>query len=284
MSPQTEEVIKSRSAYAEEAVQLAVDANWEQAVEVNTFILEHFEPEESVHNRLGKALAEVGRLEEATRAYQAALEINPLSPVARKNVQKLENLRQNNQSLGSGIGGRIDLNLFVEEMGKTTTTVLKSMDQDGCGKVVAGDVAELRIEGGGVEIDTLRGVRIGSLESKLARRLIKFMQGGNRYQAGVTACEGNQVKLIIREVYQDAKFAGKPSFPITRKRDVEFRPYSRNSLAARPVESELVAIEGDDEEADDSEVEIESSLHEVDESADLELVSEIEDVDGEDEE
>ncbi|MGH7868332.1 MAG: tetratricopeptide repeat protein, partial [Candidatus Dormibacteraceae bacterium] len=254
------------------------------AVEVNTFILEHFEPEESVHNRLGKALAEVGRLEEATRAYQAALEINPLSPVARKNVQKLENLRQNNQSLGSGIGGRIDLNLFVEEMGKTTTTVLKSMDQDGCGKVVAGDVAELRIEGGGVEIDTLRGVRIGSLESKLARRLIKFMQGGNRYQAGVTACEGNQVKLIIREVYQDAKFAGKPSFPITRKRDVEFRPYSRNSLAARPVESELVAIEGDDEEADDSEVEIESSLHEVDESADLELVSEIEDVDGEDEE
>jgi len=84
--------------------------------------------------------------------------------------------------------------------------------------------------------ETSRGVRIGPLEAKLARRLIKFMRGGNRYQAGVTSAEGNTVKLIVRETYQDPRFAGKPSFPMRRKREVEFRPYAKESLLAREVE------------------------------------------------
>ena len=79
-----------------------------------------------------------------------------------------------------------------------------------------------------------RGVRVGSLEPKLARRLIKFIQGGNRYQAGITSCEGSTVKVIVREVYQDPKFAGKPSFPIVRRREVEFRPYTRERLVQPP--------------------------------------------------
>jgi hypothetical protein len=93
-------------------------------------------------------------------------------------------------------------------------------------------------------IETTRGVRVGSLEAKLARRLVKFMRGGNRYQAGVTSCDGNTVKLIIRETYQDPRFVGKPSFPMRRKREVEFRPYTKESLLARDVE----VFAGDEEE------------------------------------
>ena len=69
-------------------------------------------------------------------------------------------------------------------------------------------VAELKIEGDGIVAETSRGVRLGTLEPKLARRITKFMRGGNRYQAGVTSCEGNIVKLIVRETYQDPRFAG----------------------------------------------------------------------------
>src|SRR5258708_15442387 len=94
--------------------------------------------------------------------------------------------------------------------------------------------------------ETSRGVRLGTLEAKLARRLIKFMRGGNRYQGGVTACDGSTVKLIVRETYQDPKFAGKPSFPMRRKREVEFRPYTKESLLSREVEAFAGA---DDDEA-----------------------------------
>jgi hypothetical protein len=265
LSTETKEPSKPKSAYVEEAVQLAADGSWEQAIDLNRYIVEAFGADESTHNRLGKALSELDRLDEAKVEYERALEVNPLSPVARKNIQKLEGLMRTPQTLRGG-PVRVDPNLFVEEMGKTTTTTLRAAADDVTTKVAPGDVAELRVEGDGVEVDTARGVRVGSLEPKLARRLLKFIQGGNRYQAGVTSCEGNVVRVIVREVYQDPKFAGKPSFPITRKRDVEFRPYARAALAARtPTTS---AIDEDDRESDLSDsivVEEEEDLDTADE-------------------
>jgi len=241
LTTQTKEPSKPRSAYVDEAIQLAVDGRWEEAVELNRYILATFGPDEATQNRLGKALTELGRLEEAKAAYDACLAINPLNLVARKNSSKLESLLNAKEALKGG-AVKVDLNLFVEEMGKTTTTTLREVAEDVCSKVAPGDVAELRVNGDSIEVDTVRGVRVGSLEPKLARRLIKFIQGGNRYQAGITSCEGDTVRVIVREVYQDPRFAGKPSFPIVRRRE-EFRPYTRESLVAReayePVEEEL---------------------------------------------
>jgi tetratricopeptide (TPR) repeat protein len=283
LSTQTKDPSKPRSAYLEEAVQLAVNAQWDEAVELNQFIIEAFGPDEGSHNRIGKALTELGKLDQAKAAYEAALAINALNPVARKNAQKLENLIRANQGLRAGTV-KVDLNLFVEEMGKTTTTILRATDENVCTKVAPGDVAELRVEGDGVEIDTVRGVRIGSLEPKLARRLIKFIQGGNRYQAGVTSCEGVTVRIIVREVYQDPKFAGKPSFPITRKRDVEFRPYARESMVARDTSAYLATEEEDESElepaATSGEEFEDEGLHEVDDGDEGEVGIE-EDLEGE---
>ena len=242
MKTESTENLKPKSQYTEEAVQLAIAGQWDEAVELNRFILDKFGADEGAQNRLGKALTELGKLEEAKAAYDSALKINPLNTVARKNSAKLETLLQTKDAMRGG-PAKVDLNLFVEEMGKTVVTALDAVtDADVCSKVAAGDLAELRVEGDGIEADTVRGVRIGSLEPKLARRLIKFIQGGNRYQVGVTSCDGSVVKVIVREVYQDPRFAGKPSFPITRKRDVEFRPYSREGLVTREVEVESFAM------------------------------------------
>jgi hypothetical protein len=243
LTTQTQEPSKPKSAYVDDAVQLAVDARWEEAVELNEFIIQGFGADEGSQNRLGKALTELGRLEEAKAAYDAALVINPMNPVARKNASKLESL-MNAKDILKGGQVKVDLNLFVEEMGKTTTTTLRSAAADVCSKVAPGDVAELRVDGDGIEVDTVRGVRVGSLEPKLARRLLKFIQGGNRYQAGITSCDGSTVKAIVRENYQDPKFLGKPSFPIVRRREVEFRPYTRERLVSPDVE----VFSGDDED------------------------------------
>jgi hypothetical protein len=173
-------------------------------------------------------------------------------------------------------------------MGKTVITTVESPPADICQKVAAGDVAELKIEGDGVVAETSRGVRLGLLEAKLARRLTKFMRGGNRYQAGVTSCEGSTVKLIVRETYQDPRFAGKPSFPMKRKREVEFRPYTKESLLAREVEvftedeEESTIVEG----AGDAEDLEEEGMHAVEDEAEpLDFADEAEESgDDEDEE
>jgi hypothetical protein len=166
-----------------------------------------------------------------------------MNSVAQKNAAKLETLLQTKAGIGGG-PAKVDLNLFVEEMGKTVTTTLDGSEPELCTKVVAGDLADLRVDGDGIVAETARGVSLGSVEPKLARRLINFINGGNRYQAGVTSCDGSLVKLIIREVYQDPKFAGKPSFPMRRKREVEFRPYAKESLLTR----EVGGFDDDDEE------------------------------------
>jgi len=266
VTTQTQEPSKPKSAYVEEAVQLAVEARWDEAVDLNRYIIDSFGADEGAQNRLGKALTELGKLEEAKVAYDTSLAINPMNPVARKNAAKLESLINAKEALKGG-QVKVDLSLFVEEMGKTTTTTLRAAAEDVCSRFAPGDIAELRVDGDGIEIDTVRGVRVGSLEPKLARRLLKFIQGGNRYQAGITSCEGSTVKVIVRETYQDAKFAGRPSFPIVRKRDVEFRPYSRESLVTRDSE----AFVPDEEELEEEpasrsatlELEDEDGMHEV---------------------
>ncbi len=248
------EHLKPRSQYGDEAVQLAIAGKWDEAAKLNKFIIESFGTDGRDQNRLGKALSELGKLKDAKAAYEVALKLNPMNSIAKKNAARINALLHQKEGLKVG-GTRVDLNLFVEEMGKTViTTPRESFRLDICSRVAAGRwPAELRIDGDGVVAETSRGVKLGLLEAKLARRLIKFMRGGNRYQAGVMSCEGTAVKLIVRETYQDPKFAGKPSFPMRRKREVEFRPYSKESLLAREVE--IFAGEDDEETISDTVVE-----------------------------
>jgi tetratricopeptide (TPR) repeat protein len=270
LKTQPGEHLKPRSQYVDDAIRLAMESKWEEAVDVNRTIVDNFGPDDQTHNRLGKALTELGRLEEAREHYDMSLKLNPYNTVAKKNRAKLEVLIHHKDDIKSG-AAKVDLNLFVEEMGKTVISGLEAVaDPDLCDKVVAGDVAELRIEGDGIAVETVRGVRLGQLEAKLARRIIKFMQGGNRYQAGVTSCDDSQIRVIIRETYQDPKFAGKPSFPMRQKRDVAFRPYAREALIQRDVE----VYTGEDEDEEDiahatveMDLEEDEGMHEVEEES-----------------
>jgi ribosomal protein L29 len=284
LKTETGEHLKPRSQYADEAVQLAIAGKWDDAVKLNKFIVESFGADEETQNRLGKALSELGKLKDAKVAYEVALKLNPMNTIAKKNAARINTLLHQKEGLKAG-GTRVDLNLFVEEMGKTIITALEGGSADICSKVAAGDVAELKVDGDSIVAETSRGVKLGTLEAKLARRLIKFMRGGNRYQGGVTACDGNTVKLIVRETYQDPKFAGKPSFPMRRKREVEFRPYTKESLLTRGSGVEVFT----DDEEEDTLVEtpasddLEEGMHAVEDEAEPIDFSEDADADGDDE-
>ena len=82
-------------------------------------------------------------------------------------------------------------------------------------------------------------------------------------------------------------FAGKPSFPMKRKREVEFRPYTKESLLAREVE---VFAEDEEEgtlvEGAPQGEEIEDGMHAVEDEAEpLDFSEEVEaDGDGDEDE
>lgn len=238
------ERIKPRAQYVDEAIELALANRWAEAVQVNRGIMDRFGPDEETLNRLGKAYTELGQLNDATDAYKGTLKMNPVNPIAVKNLAKLQAMRGGQPVPTSK--AKVDVDAFIEETGKTSLTALHvHAEGDPCSKVAGGDPVKLIVAGDTMNVETARGIYLGHLDHALGRRLIKFLEGGNKYSGAVATCDGGAVKIIVRETYQDPKFFGRPSFPIKRGRD-EFRPYAKESLLTRNADVEETEEDGEE--------------------------------------
>jgi tetratricopeptide (TPR) repeat protein len=242
------ERVKPRAMYVEEAIQLALESRWSEAVAVNRALLERHGEEEDTFNRLGKALSELGQPEEALECYQQSLRLNPLNIIAQKNVRKLSAQLQA-PSRVEGMAAAIDVDLFTEEPGKSGLTVLVPPAGGVDVAVAPGDVVELHVEQGQLRARTIRGIDLGDVDTKLARRLMPLMLSGNRYSAAVARVDDRRIEVMIRETYQAPENARKTSFPIARgARREDFRPYAKESLlSSRGIDDES----GDEEEEED---------------------------------
>ncbi|HEY6379998.1 MAG TPA: tetratricopeptide repeat protein [Candidatus Dormibacteraeota bacterium] len=241
------ERVRPRALAADEAIQLALESRWAEAVSVNRRLIEQHGPDEDACNRLGKALSELGEIDAALEAYGRTLEINPLNLIAPKMVRKLTALQEASATI-EGSNAAIDVDLFTEEPGKSGLTQLHAPRGTAPGAVSPGDVVELETTGGTLQARTVRGIELDHLEAKVARRLFPLMQTGNRYEAAVARVDGDRIEIMIRETHQSPENARKTSFAIARgARREDFRPYGKESLlgAREPGDDDA---DGEDEE------------------------------------
>ena len=113
-----------------------------------------------------------------------------------------------------------------------------------------GDSVEMVPEGSRL-IAFSNGVRIGVVEPRVAARLLKLMADGNKYAAGVTSLGDKDVRLIIRETFQDPSNYGKVSFP-TAAKSTDLRPYTKGTLVREEMElEEDLEDDEEDEEIED---------------------------------
>ncbi|HEV3231228.1 MAG TPA: tetratricopeptide repeat protein [Candidatus Dormibacteraeota bacterium] len=239
------ERVKPRLELVEEAIAAALDADWQTALALNMEIVERFGADEEVNNRLGKVYTELRKLDDALASYRATLELNPLNGIALKNVNRLEALIQE-KTAAPTTKSAVDVNLFVEEMGKTALASVhldKGLDS---ALVAPGDQVEVAQEGSDLVVKTSNGQRFGRVEAKLARRVMKFMAGGNRYAGAIATADDKGVRIILRETYQAPELAGQPSFPV--RKGQEFRSYAKDILLR---DNDLEGLAGDDDEDDD---------------------------------
>ncbi len=197
------------------ALQLASGNRWQEAVEINQQMLELGE-DASTFNRLGKAYKEQGLYREAQGAYHHTLRINPTNTIARKNLACLDALLEMDVSDAQELKERqpVDLRLFVTEAGKTTLTTL--VDMGGSREVLALSTAEkvsLEVQGRHVIVHDEDGKYLGRIEPRLSQRLANLMNGGNRYIAAIVQSDTRQVRVLIREIYQDPSQLTRISFP-----------------------------------------------------------------------
>lgn len=242
-----EERVKPRSMFVEEAVQQALESRWAEALATNETLIERYGADEDTHNRIGKALTELGRLPEALEAYSSALQLNPLNLIAQKNVRKLAALLESKETVATA-AQPIDVDAFTEEPGKSALTVLTPPEEKVAVTVAPGDAVQLEPNEDRLLARTGRGVPLGEVDPKIARRLLPLMATGNQYSAAVARVDADGIEIVIRETYQAPENAHVTSFQLSRsgRRD-EFRPYAKESLlAAREIDADSASDDDED--------------------------------------
>ena len=237
---------------AEQAIAAATAGDWESAADLNRRILE-MGPDSEAENRLAKALWELGQLGEAREHYQAALALDPTNRIAERNIDRLRMLlaEAGERTVPAEPGSKASVSIFVEETGKTGFAGLYDLPNPRqLAQVNPGDAVELTPDGPRL-LARSNGIVIGAVDPRVAARLLKLIGDGNKYAAGVTSLGDKDVRIIIREVYQDPRNYGKVSFP-TAAKVTDLRPYTKGTLVREEMDLEdELELEEDDDEIED---------------------------------
>ena len=240
MPLEEERLLRLKQQRSKEAIDLAMQGRWQEAVAANRAIIDNFPKDVEAYNRLGRAYMELGDYAQAKEAYNHAIEMDPYNSIARKNMQRLNYLKE---AVRPGVEpDKVEPQHFIKEIGKAGVVSLNRLaTKEVLAGMSAGDKLYLKVDGPNLMAENSRGEYLGLVEPKHALRLIKLMEGGNRYSSAVVSSAEDRMTIIIREEYQDPGQAGRLSFP--SKGLAEFRP----NVSERVFKVDLEYEEGEDE-------------------------------------
>ncbi len=237
-----------------EAKQAALDGDWNEALRLNTELVDRFSADAEMFNRRGRALGQQNRYGEAFEAYQEALRLDPANMIARRNLQRLETLR-GRPAPEADSGGELSTvtiprpHVFIEEVGKTWSgELVNPVGMDILSETSSGQQLEVVVDGDRLYAATEDGTRLGEFETDTARRVIFLIDGGNRYEIYALGVSKSSLRVILREVYRDPDQATRVSFPGKIKAT---RAYLRErDILLQRDEADFLDL-GDDEEGDE---------------------------------
>lgn len=234
-----ERLIRLRQQQSKEAIDLAMQGQWQEAVAINKEIIEGFPDDVDAYNRLGRAYMELGDYAQSREAYSRTVELDPYNTIASKNLRRLSYLKD---AVSTEVEtDKVEPHHFIEEIGKAGVVHLYGLaPKEIRARMVAGDKVYLRAGGSSLAVENGRGEYLGQVDPRYAQRLVRLMVGGNKYTATVVSSREDTMTVIIREVYQDPSQVGRLSFP--PKGLEEVRPH---------VGDKVFKLDSEPEEADE---------------------------------
>jgi tetratricopeptide (TPR) repeat protein len=198
-----EQGIRTLNYQAREAIEHAANGNWLTAEKTNRMILLTSPANTDALNRLGKALSELGRYNEARDVFKETITHDPPNPIARKNLIRLQKLndappKQSHQ---------INTNLFISDGKKTyITTIMNVLKGNNCTVLSTGDTVNFTKFGdASLTAKTADNITLGELEPKIAMRLSRLITSGNQYTGTILSTSTVKTEVLIQEVYSKPK-------------------------------------------------------------------------------
>ncbi len=235
MTRDDERLLRLKQQRSKEAIDLAMQARWQDAVGINQEIVQDYPEDVDAYNRLGRAYMELGQYKQAREAYKSAVKLDPYNAIASRNIRRLNDIKETDRAEVETV--KVEPQQFIEEIGKAGVVTLSDLaPKEKRARVVAGDRVNLKPNGSILTVEGSRGEYIGRVEPKHAQRLARLMLGGNQYSATVVRSTADMMTVMIRETFQHPSQAGKLSFP--PKGMEEFRTYATDKLLKHEAEEE----------------------------------------------
>ena len=194
-----------------QAINTALQGDWTRALEINESILEENPNDVETLNRIGLAYTILGKHDKAKKTYQKVLDIDALNSIALKNIKKFT---KDSKNQAIDINFKVN-NTFLEETGKTKIVELINLAQiEILSALRTGQAVDLTVKRLKVFVVHSDNKYIGVLPDDVGKRLIKLINGGNKYEAFVRSASHNSVTVFIRELKRALRFKDSPSFLI----------------------------------------------------------------------
>ncbi len=227
MTRDEERLLRFKQQRSKEAIDLAMQGRWQEAVAVNKEIIESSPDDVDTYNRLGRAYMELGDYSQAREAYSRAVELDPYNAIANRNLRRLKDLKET--AVAEVETDKVEPQQFIEEIGKAGVVSLYDLaPKEIRARMVAGDKVYLKVEGSSLTVENGHGEYLGRVDPKHAQRLARLILGGNQYTAAVVRSVRDVMTVIVREIYQHPSQAGRLSFP--PKGLEEVRPYVSDKI------------------------------------------------------
>ncbi len=212
MTPASDTGLRVR-ALADQAVAAALEPDWTRASDLNAKILEASPDNVEARNRMGRALLELGRLEEAKASFAEVLKAEPYNSIAIRGSQRISQLLEH-KTKPNVTTSRTQPRLFIEDMGKTgILRLINPAPPHILARYSPGAECHLKEQEGLMAVHARDGELLGFLEPKVGRRLIDLIRTGNQYVAAIVSNDQLNARVAIREVLQSVENSSRISFP-----------------------------------------------------------------------
>jgi hypothetical protein len=237
---------------SQEAIALAMQSRWQEAVAVNQSIVESFPTDIDAYNRLGRAFIELGDFARAKEAYGQALELDSNSVIAERNLQRLSLLSESQMPVKEE-RREVAPNLFIGDMGKSGVVNLQNLaPQEVLARMTAGNQVYLEVRGQQLVVQNEGGEYLGRVDPRYGFRLTKLIEGGNQYTAAIVSLDNDRAKVLIRETFQHPSQLGRLSFPV--KAVEGFHPHVKDTLLRHEAMEEEALEDSEDAELEEGEL------------------------------